>query len=227
MKKKQLDAPFELKGLEADGSFSGYGSVFGIEDSYKEVVAPGAFERTLREWEQKGRFPSLLWQHDQRQPIGVWTKMQEDGKGLYVEGMLLKDDVFRAKEAYALMKAGALSGLSIGFVTRGDSFDEKTRIRTLNEIDLWECSICTFPANDAARIGAVKAALKAGELPTIQEFERHLRESGFTRSQALLIASKGYKALAQSESEDDGLTEAASTLLALFKSSRQGNSHNV
>lgn len=227
MQTKQLDAPFELKALDENGTFSGYGSVFGIEDSYREVVAPGAFRNTLADWEKKGRLPSLLWQHDQRQPIGVYTAMREDERGLYVEGQLLKDDVHRAREAYALMKANALSGLSIGFLTRDDSYDEKTETRILKEVDLWEVSLVTFPANDAARIGAVKAALKAGELPSIQDFERHLRESGFTRSQALLIASKGYKALAQSESEDDGLTEAASTLLALFKSSRQGNSHNV
>jgi HK97 family phage prohead protease len=217
MQTKQLDAPFELKALDENGSFSGYGSVFGIEDSDREVVAPGAFRNTLADWEKKGRLPSLLWQHDQRQPIGVWTKMQEDERGLYVEGTLLKDDVFRAKEAYALMKAGALSGLSIGYLIRADSFDEKTRIRTLNDIELWECSICTFPANDAARIGAVKAALKAGAAPTEREFEEFLRDAGFSAKQAKAIIADGYKVIAQRDAGDDGL-EAVSGLLAKLQS---------
>ena len=112
-----LDVPFEVKAVSDDGLFSGYGSVFGVLDSYKEVVAPGAFAESLQ-----GRMPALLWQHRAGEPIGVYTAVREDAVGLYVEGKLALKTA-RGAEAYELLKMRALSGLSIGFVTREDSYD--------------------------------------------------------------------------------------------------------
>ena len=118
-----LDVPFEVKAVSDDGLFSGYGSVFGVLDSYKEVVAPGAFSESLQ-----GRMPALLWQHRAGEPIGVYTAVREDAVGLYVEGKLALKTA-RGAEAYELLKMRALSGLSIGFVTREDSYDKVAGVR--------------------------------------------------------------------------------------------------
>jgi HK97 family phage prohead protease len=190
MQTKRLDAALAVKAVEADGTFSGYGSVFDTLDSYKEVVARGAFKTSLSKWSAKGRLPPLLWQHDQSQPIGIYTKMEEDEHGLRVEGRLLKDDVRQAAEAYALLKAGALSGLSIGFFTKADAWDDKRRVRTLSEIDLVEISLVTVPANPDARIESVKAA---EAITTIREFEGFLREHGFSNAKAKAIAATGFR----------------------------------
>ena len=78
----------EIKAVESDGSFSGYGSVFDNIDSYGEIVRAGAFEQSLQSWRAKGRLPPMLWNHNRDEPIGVYTKMAEDARGLYVEGRI-------------------------------------------------------------------------------------------------------------------------------------------
>ena len=98
--------------------------------------------------------------------------------------MLLIDDVQLAKEAHALLKAGAISGLSIGYRTIVDEYDRETNTSTLKELELWETSLVTFPANDAARVTGVKSK---------RDFEKLLRDSGFSKSEATRIASNGYK----------------------------------
>ena len=195
MKLKKRDVQFHIKAVQSDGLFTGYGSVAGVVDSYREIVAPGAFAESLKAREKAGRKLPVLWQHNSAQPIGVYDKVQEDDTGLWLEGRLLVDDVALAKEALALMKAGAVTGLSIGYYVKADSYDEKERIRTLTAVDLQETSIVTFPANDEARIESVKAQLAAGHLPTLSEFEGILREAGFSKTQSAVIANRGLKHL--------------------------------
>ncbi|EKT4092695.1 TPA: HK97 family phage prohead protease [Stenotrophomonas maltophilia] len=192
---KIRDFDLSVKAVSDDGLFSGYGSVFGTVDSYREVVAPGAFSESLAEIKSKGRPVPVLWQHRSGEPIGVYTSLVEDAHGLKVEGQLIIDGVARAKEAHALMKAGAVSGLSIGYYVREDSWDEKERVRTLKKVELVEISLVTFPANDDARIDAIKSKLAHGSLPTMPEFEQILREAGFSKSQSAVIANRGLKHL--------------------------------
>lgn len=197
---KHLNFALELKGdVASDGTFEGYASIFGNEDFYGDIIAKGAFKASLRDWRARKQMPGMLWQHDWAQPIGVWLEMVEDERGLKVRGRLLVEDVRQAAEAYALLKAGAIWGLSIGYQVREDSYDEKTGIRTIKKLDLWEVSLVTFPANQDAQISAVKAALDNDELPTIREFENFLREQGFSRSESEAIASHGLKSLLQGE----------------------------
>jgi hypothetical protein len=211
---KVRDFDLEVKAVGDDGKFSGYGSVFGVVDSYMEVVAPGAFATSLAELEAKGRPVPVLWQHRSSTPIGVWDSLKEDAKGLHGTGSLLIGDVAQAKEAHALMRAKAVSGLSIGYWVREASYDEKIGIRTLSRLDLVEISLVTFPANDDARIDAVKMKLAHGGLPTLSEFEGVLREAGFSKTQAAVIANRGLKHLLdRSESEGAGDTEAAKGLI--------------
>ncbi|SFU81746.1 prohead peptidase. Unknown type peptidase. MEROPS family U35 [Paenacidovorax caeni] len=210
---KYRDFDFEVKAVEKDGFFSGYGSVFGVVDSYREIVAPGAFAASLAARSAKGRKLPVLWQHQSDKPLGVYEVAKEDATGLYLEGRLLVDDVVQAREAHALMKAGAVTGLSIGYYVQADSYDEKERIRTLTKLQLEETSLVTFPANDAARVESVKSRIARGDALTLPEFESFLREAGFSKSQAAAIAGRGYKHLL--DRSESGPAQAPDLLQAL------------
>lgn len=153
----QYDAPFEIKEVSEDGTFTGYASTFNNMDSDRDIILPGAFAKTLKN--KSLRKIKMLWQHDPRKPIGVWKEMREDEKGLFVKGQFILE-VEQAREAYALMKAKALDSMSIGFAIPkgGWEWDEKKRVRKIAEVDLWETSVVTFPANRRATVARVKAA---------------------------------------------------------------------
>ena len=126
----------------------GYASVFGAEDRGGDLVMPGAFAPGLK----AGRRVAMLWQHDPKEPIGVWDEVAEDAHGLRVKGRLL-EGVARAREAAALIAGGALDGLSIGYRTLRAERDGKGR-RMLREVELWEVSLVTFPMLGEARVTA-------------------------------------------------------------------------
>lgn len=221
MKLKRRQCGFQLKEISDEGEFSGYGSVFDTVDWYRDVVKKGAFLDSLDNWKQQDRLPPVLWQHDSRQPIGPHTLMREDPKGLYVEGLMLINDVQKAREAHALTKSKAINGMSIGYdVPEGGSeYDGKTNVNNLTKIDLWEVSICTFPANTDARVENVKHLLSAGQLPTLREFEDLLREvGGFSNAQAKTIAGHGLKRLLDERDARDGVIDEKSIddIAALF-----------
>jgi uncharacterized protein len=172
MEHKHLSRPFAVKAVGDDGTFEGYGSVFGVEDWYRDVVQPGAFAKNLAAWKLKGALPSLCWQHDMAQVIGVYEEMWEDEYGLYLRGRLLKNEVQKAGEAYALLKAKAVTGLSIGYRVVVDEYDRENDIRSLKECELWEISLVTMPANDLARVESVKS------IRDVTGLERFLRDAG-------------------------------------------------
>lgn len=203
---KSRDFGFELKSISDTGTFDGYGSVFGVVDSYDEIVAPGAFADSLAQHQSKGTMPALLWQHRSGEPIGVFKEMREDTHGLIVSGQLAMKTA-RGAEAFELLKMKAISGLSIGFVPREDSFDQKTGIRTLKKVDLWETSLVTFPANDAARVHGVK---NIEQIETIRDAERHLRDTGMSRAEAVAFIAR-LKRLSQCET-DDGMKQISEAL---------------
>ncbi len=147
---KHIARPLAIKTLAADGLFSGYASVFGVVDHQNEVVAPQAFTRTLAGWRAAGRMPAMLWMHDPAQPIGLWLALQEDRKGLAVQGRLALRTQ-KGGEAYELLKMGALTGLSIGYRVVASKVDGKRKARMLTDLELFEISLVTFPANEAAR----------------------------------------------------------------------------
>jgi len=208
MQTKYMDAPLHIKQLDEDGTFEGYGSVFGNVDAYGEIVARGAFEETLREKGPSGI--AMLWQHNAREPIGAYEEIREDDTGLWMRGRLAMKTQ-RGMEAYELMKMGAVSGLSIGFVPKQVQIDEENDTVTLTQVDLWETSIVTFPANDAARVSAVKM-FGSGETPEPKLLERALRdELGMSKQQAKAFMADGYK----------GLTDPGETLWREY--SQQGS----
>ena len=201
------DFSFDIKAVGENGTFSGYGSVYDVVDQGDDIIQAGCFAESLADHAAKGQRPALLWQHNSREPIGVYTKMKEDATGLHVEGQLaLKTQ--RGAEAYELMLMKAISGLSIGFMTREDSYDQKTGIRTIKKGDLWECSLVTFPMNDKARVSAVKSI---EDITDFKSAERLLREAGgFSRSEATALVAR-IKGLAQGE---PGAAEEAKALIA-------------
>lgn len=207
----------DLKATNDDGSVEGYGSVFGVRDSYDDVIAAGAFQASLAAHKKAGTMPAMLWQHDSDKPIGVWTEMVEDSKGLRIKGQLALETTL-GKEAHALLKMGALNGLSIGFVSKQWAYDRDTDIRTLTEIDLWEVSLVTFPANGAARVTNVKSV---DELQAPKDAERALRDAGFSKSDATAFVSRVMRMGQQrSESAQDiaKALKAADQLLNSLKS---------
>lgn len=204
---KTLDFGFQLKALSEAGQFSGYGSVFGVKDSYGDVVVPGAFTDSLAAQHAAGRLPAMLWQHRSAEPLGVYTDMKEDNIGLKVEGQIAMSTV-RGAEAYSLLKLGAISGLSIGYMPREDSFDKLTGVTTLKKVDLWEVSLVTFPANDAARVQGVKAIEVIEDL---KGAEQYLRDSGLSRREAVAFIAR-VKGLAQSDSDEGDMQQIIQAL---------------
>ena len=142
-----------LDKVEADGSFAGYASLFGKVDLGKDAVERGAFANSLRTRGAAGI--RMLFQHDPNEPIGRWTEIREDARGLFVRGRLASD-VRRAREVLSLMRGGAFDGLSIGFRAVKARRDPATGVRRILEADLWEISVVTFPMLPEARIEAVK-----------------------------------------------------------------------
>ena len=162
MKGKRMETKFsqpEGRAVAVQGRvLSGHASLFGIPDRGGDVVAPGAFGASLARLAARGERVAMLWQHDPAQLIGIWDDVREDARGLFVRGRLLPD-VARARDAQALLAAGALDGLSIGYRTvRAEKLPGGGR--RLLEVDLWEVSLVTFPMLREARL-AQKDALVA------------------------------------------------------------------
>jgi HK97 family phage prohead protease len=169
--------------IDADGAVEGYASLFGEIDQARDMVMPGAFRQTLKL--RGARRVPMLFQHDPAEPVGIWLELREDERGLFARGRLIPE-VARARELYALVKANAIDGLSIGFKTVKGRLDPRTRIRKLDQVELWEISIVTFPLLAGARVHTVKDAQVATRTEADQDerlFRRHPRFS-FARSRA-------------------------------------------
>ena len=194
------------------GMFEGYASIFGNKDLGNDVIEKGAFMRSLR---RKGaRKIKMLYQHDTKEPIGVFDTVKEDADGLYVKGRLAMGTQ-KGREVYELMKMGAIDGLSVGYRVdaKGHHYDDKRKYRVLKEVDLMEISAVTFPMNPRARISAVKSDF------TVREWEKKLREVGnLSHSEAKVAASAVQKALGQREVEKDpDLLSKLNALTEIFR----------
>lgn len=180
-------SPFDRLSVKFDdarpGFFSGYASVFGLVDSYGDTIAPGAYSKTLQNRE---RPIQLRWNH-YGGVVGKWLTLREDEKGLYVEGELTPGHSV-AQDAYALMKHGAVNGLSIGYrPIEAEQKDDGTRL--LKQIDLVEISIVETPADAAALIGDVKSAIDGAV--SLKEIEALLRDvGGFKRNDVKALISR-------------------------------------
>ena len=215
-----LAADFELKAYHDDddddkkGQFEGYASVFGNKDLGNDVVVQGAFDKSLRNKDPKR--VKMLFQHDTKTPIGIYTDIREDRKGLYVKGQLAMNTQ-KGREVYELMKMGAIDGLSVGYRVdaKGYSYDERGKKRLLKEVDLMEISAVTFPMNPRARIRSVKS-----EERTVRDWEAFLRdEGGLSRTESKVAAGAVVKALDQREVGDEqkGVMDSITKLTNILK----------
>ncbi|MFO1080849.1 MAG: HK97 family phage prohead protease [Reyranellaceae bacterium] len=183
------------------GTFSGYGAVFNNIDLGGDVIAPGAFKATLDRAKGSGNWPAMLLQHgggmlggaEDMTPIGIWTAMSEDAKGLWVEGKLA--DTQRGRDVYTLLKMQprpAITGLSIGYQAKEWSVRTQPHEpkRTLKAVELFEVSLVTNPMNPVARIDSVKSGMEL-----LREFERFAtRDAGMSRSEFRRFMAPGLKA---------------------------------
>ena len=194
-------ARFEIKSVTADGTFEGYASLFNREDLGRDIIQPGAFRESLL---KRGAAKiKMLFQHNASEPIGVWDEIREDARGLYVKGRLMLA-VAKAREVLALMRAGALDGLSIGFKAEKARRDGRSGVRRIEKIDLWEISVVTFPMLPEARVfvGASESRFapsdsrsssrpEGGGVLTTREWERWLtREAKLSRREARAVMQK-------------------------------------
>ncbi|NJM83024.1 MAG: HK97 family phage prohead protease [Tabrizicola sp.] len=131
---------------------AGYASLFGVKDQGGDVVLKGAYAASLKRLAAGGGRVKMLWQHDPAQPIGLWDEVREDATGLWVKGRILTE-VEKGREAAALLEAGAIDGLSIGYRTVKAERDGKGQ-RLLAELELWEVSLVTFPMLPEARVSS-------------------------------------------------------------------------
>lgn len=206
----RLQCGFEVKFADnsADGTFSGYGAVFSNLDSYGDVIQPGAFKDTLKNWKKTGRLPPMLLQHamglttEDSLPVGVWTSMEEDDTGLKVEGRLIAMDTDRAKYIHEGLKTRALDGLSIGYSPKEFVMGTKPKEprRSLKSVELMECSIVVFPANDKARVKGVKSVRDYTNTDW-RDVEAALRDEGLSRADAVKAVS-GFKSYLQRDAGD-------------------------
>lgn len=186
------DFKFELKGLNDEGTFNGYASVFGVKDDGCDIMMKGAFAASIADIKGRGRKVPMLWAHNTREPIGAYTDMKEDDFGLYVEGKFTKG-VARAAEIHALMKDGVIDGLSIGFRTKQYEIDTTSGVRKLKEVDLMEISVVTFPMLNVARTMGVKSDFVLNP----RDLERELKEAGISGNDSVKAVAVMKKFLAR------------------------------
>lgn len=223
MQYKTLSRPLEVKAVNEEGHFSGYGSVFGNMDLHRDIILPGAFSKSIERHKKNGTMPAMLWQHSMRDVVGKYDTIEEDDHGLKLGGRLfIKDSVPEADKAYTLIREKAVTGMSIGFniPKGGEEYIKDKDVWEIKEVDLVEVSIVTWPANEAAQIESVKAAL---ENP--REFERLLRDAGLSVNQAKRLMSGGYSALLGTRDgdvsdEDEAHEKLAAALAGWLKTIR-------
>lgn len=201
-----LVSPFEVKSIADSGVIEGLAAGIGNQDSVGDVIAVGAFRKSLA---KSSSLPMLL-HHDIKRPIGVWTDLSERAEGLYAKGQIVMG-AHDGREAHALVKAGALRGLSIGFriPPGGQTRDHKSGLRMLNEIELMETSLVTIGANPRALVHAVKS------IGNVRDIEDMLTDAGMSGRKAKAAAAAAWKSINEAET-DEAVSPA---LAALFKQS--------
>ncbi len=218
----RVESDFKIDAFESDGTFAGYGSVFNVTDSHKDVVAPGSFSASIADAKRTGNWPALYLMHQfgddmsDKLPIGSWLNMREDSTGLWCEGKLALGNT-KANDVHALMRLKprpALNGLSIGFRPRHFTVHKRGEkangaLRTIHDVDLVEVSVVDRPSNPLARVSSVKSNDDAGERFTRalrdlrdmvrgnishekREFESDLRRWGYSRETAKRMTAERF-----------------------------------
>jgi HK97 family phage prohead protease len=197
-------SPLEIKQLSDSGHIEGLLAGFGDVDNGGDRLLPGCFAKTLAS--RNAPLPMLLF-HDTQRPIGAWKSWEERKDGLYVAGdiTLATND---GREAHALARDGALTGLSIGWAPKREDVDQRTGVRTIYEAKLYEGSLVALPMHERARVTSIKGITGPRELADL------LQEAGFSGRKAKVAAGAAWKALNEGNHEDAGAAELAALLEA-------------
>lgn len=192
----------ELKADAEAGTIEGYGAIFGNKDLGGDIIQPGAFAESLA----SGRKVKMLREHDPSRVVGIWSEASEDAAGLRLKGRILTD-VRDGAEAHALVKAGAIDGLSIGYRITSERYVQGARV--IEKAEVWEVSLVTFPMNEFARVDAVKAAAMSR-----RDMERLLtQDAGLSRSVARQLLAGGFEGIKSMQDAGD-VDELAALLRA-------------
>lgn len=210
------NTPLQVKAPDAAGLFSGYGAIFNTKDLGGDAIQPGAFRDTLSAINARGAPLPVLWGHDQKISVGRYTSLREDGKGLLVEGRLTLETQ-AAKDAYALMRDRAVTGLSIGYAIPEGGSERKGDTRLLHKIDLHEVSLVAVPMHPDARVTQVKSLGTCSSERELQHILHH--EHRFTRSKSAAAAAALIQILRGKDgsTEDELLMDAIENLKHSFK----------
>lgn len=202
---EELDIVLDAKALDDEGNIEGLAVGYGDVDHGNDIVMQGAVQL-----EGRKSIPMLL-HHDRKRPVGAWSEFKDTVDGLMVKGRFSQTTA--ARDAREDVKAGAITGLSMGFITKKHRFEGKSR--HLLEVGLHEISLVTVPMHNRTRILSVKDILGAGELPSVRQFEEFLRDAGgFSKTMAAAIASKATPHL-RGEPEAKAIDELEQFLTAL------------
>lgn len=214
-------AEFKFANTSEPGSFDGYASVFNVVDGGADVVMPGAFADTLADLKRSGRQLPMYMMHGRAlgadpRPVGVWDHLEEDAKGLKARGHLVGLDTETGKYNHSLVKEGAMRGLSIGYraVKTGMARRGDVSVREIKQAKLFEVSIVDDPMNAQARMLSVKAA---AHINSVRDFEKFLRDEGFSNAAARGIAERGFNS-SEPRDEDDAI---AGLLLGALQRTRK------
>ncbi|OBQ72250.1 HK97 family phage prohead protease [Mesorhizobium loti] len=226
-----IGAPFEVKFASggARGTFEGYASVFGNTDSHGDVIEPGAFAKSLLDRQREGRaLPPMYKMHgamtgNRHEPIGVWDAMSEDPNGLHVKGRLIGLDTEQGKWNYAQLQEGGLPGLSIGYrVPPGGSRKGSGKLgepaRWIKVANLREVSLVDDPSNVLSRVYDVKrlwGEAPADGIKTVREFQDFLRDAGFSKAAAGILATSGWSSLPANDDSDKAADEIADLIASI------------
>lgn len=219
--RKTLEVKFIKSSITEDDeyyNFSGYGAVFDNIDLGNDRIKQGAFATSLKEM-----MPKLCYQHDMAQPLGKFTEIREDAYGLFVKGIMPKENS-QCKDIAALIKCGAIDSMSIGYSTIKSAYDSETDIRDLVELKLYEVSFVTLPMNPKAKLTAFKSENQnfIEEIKSIRDLESVLKEAGFSVREAKTLISKAKEFSSCDESKehcDDAKPVDVSPLLEEIKKS--------
>lgn len=206
----------EIKTEGDKGVFSGYASKFNGVDSYGDTILPGAYAKAIKGIKN---LPIFL-NHDKSEvPLGVYTVVKEDERGLYVEGQLTLA-ISKARDVFEAMKAGSINGLSVGLGVSNKDYtfndpDDPWSGRTFKSISaLREISVCTYPADDKARISVVKSQ---NEAKTVRDLEESLRDAGFSKADALSFISTAKAVILDEKNRRDSETEVEKAVIAKIR----------
>ena len=196
---KTLLTPFLEVKLDSGtpGRFSGYGSTFGNVDLGNDRCVKGCFRAALDAHAAGKTLPAMYWMHDRGEPIGDWLAVEEDARGLKVDGQLWTgtQETEASRKAMGVLKGTGPKGLSIGYTTKRATHDQKAGVRNLEEVTLPEISVVGYGMNPLAVVHNIKSIFTDGCTPSIREIEELLRDAGFSSSQAKAFCADGYKAL--------------------------------